>query len=84
MSPSGVHALVEQGHTVLVEKDAGLGSFFEDKDYKDAGADIVSEQSSVWDVEMVIKVKNHWKKSINISKKDSSYLHTYILLMKKN
>ncbi|MBF0814181.1 alanine dehydrogenase, partial [Staphylococcus saprophyticus] len=25
LSPSGVHALVEQGHTVIVEKSAGLG-----------------------------------------------------------
>lgn len=26
LSPSGVHALVEQGHTVLVETNAGMGS----------------------------------------------------------
>ena len=35
LSPSGVHALVEQGHTVLVETNAGLGSYFEDVDYKE-------------------------------------------------
>lgn len=29
LSPSGVHALVESGHTVLVETNAGSGSFFE-------------------------------------------------------
>ncbi|MBS3511542.1 alanine dehydrogenase, partial [Staphylococcus aureus] len=27
LSPSGVHALVESGHTVLVETNAGSGSF---------------------------------------------------------
>ena len=27
LSPSGVHALVEQGHEVLVETNAGMGSF---------------------------------------------------------
>ena len=32
LSPSGVHALVESGHTVLVETNAGSGSFFEDVD----------------------------------------------------
>ena len=29
LSPSGVHALVDQGHEVLVETNAGLGSYFE-------------------------------------------------------
>ena len=32
--PSGVHALVDQGHEVLVETNAGLGSYFEDGDYQ--------------------------------------------------
>lgn len=49
--------MVEQGHTVLVETNAGMGSYFEDIDYKEAGADIVSEASQVWDVDMVVKVK---------------------------
>lgn len=79
LSPSGVHALVEQGHTVLVEKDAGLGSFFEDKDYKDAGADIVSEQSSVWDVEMVIKVKEPLEEEYKYFK-EGLILFTYLHL----
>ena len=57
LSPSGVHALVEQGHTVFVETNAGLGSYFEDVDYKEAGAEIVSEQAKIWDVDMVVKVK---------------------------
>ena len=57
LSPSGVHALVESGHTVLVETNAVSGSFFEDVDYKEAGAEIVAEQAKVWDVDMVIKVK---------------------------
>lgn len=52
-----MHALVESGHIVLVETNAGSGSFFEDVDYKEAGAEIVAEQAKVWDVDMVIKVK---------------------------
>ena len=31
-----VCTLVESGHTVLVETNAGSGSFFEDVDYKEA------------------------------------------------
>nr|WP_279017213.1 alanine dehydrogenase [Staphylococcus schleiferi] len=57
ISPSGVHALVEAGHEVLVETRAGEGSYFEDIDYVQAGAEISDSQSQVWDVDMVIKVK---------------------------
>lgn len=57
LSPSGIHALVEQGHTVLVETNAGSGSYFEDEDYKQAGAEIVDDAKTTWDVDMVIKVK---------------------------
>ncbi|NHA40624.1 alanine dehydrogenase [Staphylococcus schleiferi] len=57
LSPSGVHDLVEAGHEVLVETRAGEGSYFEDIDYVQAGAEISDSQSQVWDVDMVIKVK---------------------------
>ncbi|UXR77458.1 MULTISPECIES: alanine dehydrogenase [unclassified Staphylococcus] len=57
LSPSGVHALVEAGHTVLVEKSAGEGSYFEDKHYIEVGAQIVDTAAEAWDVDMVVKVK---------------------------
>ncbi len=57
LSPSGVHALVEAGHEVLVETNPGEGSYFEDNDYVEAGAEISDSQSQVWDVDMIIKVK---------------------------
>ena len=37
MTPAGVHQLVEAGHTVLVESQAGEGSFFHDEDFSEAG-----------------------------------------------
>lgn len=78
LSPSGVHALVESGHTVLVETNAGSGSFFEDVDYKEAGAEIVAEQAKVWDVDMVIKVKEHLNLNIHILKKGLYYSLIFI------
>ncbi|MFC6117227.1 alanine dehydrogenase [Macrococcoides bohemicum] len=56
LTPGGVHALVENGHTVRVEAGAGMGSYFTDEDYKEAGAEIVSVEQA-WDTDMVIKVK---------------------------
>ncbi|MEN3088978.1 alanine dehydrogenase [Staphylococcus xylosus] len=79
LSPSGVHALVEQGHTVIVEKSAGLGSYFEDVDYTAAGAKIVNEQAEVWNVDMVMKVKEPLEEEFQYFK-EGLILFTYLHL----
>jgi alanine dehydrogenase len=79
LSPSGVHALVEQGHTVIVEKSAGLGSYFEDVDYTAAGAKIVNEQAEVWNVDMVMKVKEPLAEEFQYFK-EGLILFTYLHL----
>ena len=58
MTPSGVEVMKAHGHTVLVEKSAGVGSGFSDADYQQAGAEIVSESSAIFAAaEMVMHVK---------------------------
>ncbi|MBZ8174894.1 alanine dehydrogenase [Staphylococcus delphini] len=79
LSPSGVHALVEAGHEVLVETAAGEGSYFEDTDYVQAGANIVNNQDDVWDVDMVIKVKEPLKEEYGYFR-EGLILFTYLHL----
>ncbi len=58
MVPSGVHALVEDGHRVLVERSAGLGSGISDKEYVTAGAEIRKSAAEIFqEAEMIVKVK---------------------------
>ncbi|MDT3427268.1 alanine dehydrogenase [Paenibacillus forsythiae] len=58
ITPAGVVSFVKEGHTVLVEKGAGLGSGFLDEEYKEAGAELIGEVEKVWSsAEMVMKVK---------------------------
>jgi alanine dehydrogenase len=58
VTPAGVKALVEAGHTVLVETMAGAQSGFDDAEYQNAGAEIVGDAGNVWGKsEMVVKVK---------------------------
>lgn len=58
MAPNGVRQLVDAGHTVLVETQAGTGSTLFDDDYRGAGAKIVDTAEAVWtQAEMVVKVK---------------------------
>jgi alanine dehydrogenase len=56
--PSGVKALVDAGHQVLVESRAGELSSMPDEDYKSAGASIASNAAEIWRrADMVVKVK---------------------------
>ncbi|MEG7284192.1 alanine dehydrogenase [Bacillus sp. 0909A] len=57
LTPGGVSQLVSNGHRVLVESSAGLGSGFENEAYESAGAEIIADPKQVWDAEMVMKVK---------------------------
>jgi alanine dehydrogenase len=64
--PGGAEALVRNGHEVLVEKGAGMGSGFADELYVQAGARIVETAAEVWaQAEMILKVKEpiepEWK-----------------------
>jgi alanine dehydrogenase len=56
--PVGAELLSRDGHTVLIEKEAGLGSGFSDKQYSAAGAKIVQTAEEIHaQAEMIVKVK---------------------------
>jgi len=56
--PAGVESLVGDGHAVLVEQGAGIGSGFADEAYRAAGGTIAPRAADVWTkAEMVVKVK---------------------------
>ena len=56
--PAGVRALTDAGHRVVVERDAGAGSGFEDALYERAGATMLGTADEVWrQAEMIVKVK---------------------------
>jgi alanine dehydrogenase len=57
LSPSSVRVLVENGHSVFVETQAGIGAGFADADYVQVGAAIVPNPEAAWNRELVIKVK---------------------------
>lgn len=55
--PGGVTEMIRNGHEVLVEKGAGMGSGFPDEQYVSAGARI-ADVEEVWKkAEMIMKVK---------------------------
>jgi alanine dehydrogenase len=58
LRPVGAQLLVEDGHRVLVEQGAGLGSGIHDDEYTRAGAEIVASSEELFDgAELIVKVK---------------------------
>jgi alanine dehydrogenase len=57
LPPAGAYELVQEGHEVLVETSAGIGSTFADEAYREVGATIVSTAADAWGADMVMKVK---------------------------
>ena len=80
MTPQGVDALIAHHHRVLVEKGAGEGSGFSDKEYLKAGAVPVDKREEVWaEAEMVVKVKEPLEPEFTLMK-PGQVLFTYLHL----
>jgi alanine dehydrogenase len=80
VTPAGVKALTEAGHTVLVETLAGALSGFPDDEYQKAGAQIAGEASDVWNnSEIVVKVKEPVEKEYRVFR-EGMMLFTYLHL----
>lgn len=78
--PAGVKALVDAGHTVMVETKAGALSSMPDNEYKEAGAEIVGSAADLWKrAEMVVKVKEPIEKEVPYFR-DNLVLFTYLHL----
>jgi alanine dehydrogenase len=79
MTPAGVEILKENGHAVLVEKNAGKGSGFNNRAYLDAGAEIVDTPKEIFKrSKMVMHVKEPLPPEYDLIRKDQiifTYLH---------
>lgn len=79
ITPEGVHALVDQGHEVFIETNAGLGSGILDKDYEFSGAKIVQSAKEAWACDMVMKVKEPLEEEFQYFR-EGMLLFTYLHL----
>lgn len=58
LTPAGVQALANAGHSVFVQKTAGEGSGFTDEQYVKAGGQLLDTADEVWQTgDMIVKVK---------------------------
>lgn len=57
LTPDAVALLVSRGHDVWVERKAGDGSKFNDKQYSEAGAKIVASPQEVYKADIILKIE---------------------------
>ena len=77
--PSAAGQLTRRGHSVVVQKNAGIGSGYPDDDYIKAGAEIVDEAKEVFArADMIVKVKEPLEAEFPLLRKGQilfTYLH---------
>lgn len=77
--PSAAYQLIRRGHTVIVERGAGIGSGFSDVDYEQAGAQLADSPKTVFGVaELIVKVKEPQPSEYPLLRRDQiifTYLH---------
>ena len=79
LTPSAVQTLVQDGHEVLIETNAGAGASFPDELYTEAGATIVATAEEAWAADMVVKVKEPLEAEYGFLR-DDLLLFTYLHL----
>jgi alanine dehydrogenase len=79
MTPAGVEVMIKNNHAVLVEKNAGAGSGFEDEMYTHAGAEVVDTPREIFErAEMVMHVKEPLESEYDLIREGQivfTYLH---------
>ncbi|MGD2044178.1 MAG: alanine dehydrogenase [Acidimicrobiia bacterium] len=80
ITPIGVRELVDRGHRVLIERDAGEGSTIHDEEYEAQGASIVPTARDVFDgADLILKVKEPQASEVDLFREGQT-LFTYLHL----
>lgn len=79
MTPDGVEVMKNHGHTILVERHAGMGSGFEDQAYREHGAEIIDRPQTIFErAGMLLRVKEPQPAEYDLLREEQiyfAYLH---------
>jgi len=76
LSPDAVGLLVQNGHTILVERGAGIASHFEDVYYSNEGAQILDSKEELLKASIILKVSPLNNQEISSLVKNQTLLTT--------
>jgi alanine dehydrogenase len=80
LTPAGVHQFIGNGHEIIIEKGAGIGSGISDAELHQEGAKILDSAREIFkNAEMIIKVKEPQPVELEMLQEDQ-ILYTYLHL----
>jgi alanine dehydrogenase len=56
LTPEGVEQLIDQGHQVIIESEAGKSANYQNTDYSESGGMIVEEKTQVFQSDIILKI----------------------------
>ena len=81
--PDGVNLLIENGHTVLVERGAGEKAKFSDEEFAEAGALIVDSKEEVFKSDVVIKIAPPTLEELDLLEKNKTLFSSVYIPQQK-
>tara|TARA_B110000116_G_scaffold257809_1_gene258341 strand:- start:419 stop:1558 length:1140 start_codon:yes stop_codon:yes gene_type:complete len=74
-TPTTVKQLIKSEHSVIIEKNAGEGSFISNKDFENAGAEILETATDIYNkADIIFKVSPLSLEELDLLKKDSTII----------
>jgi len=66
LTPDSIGLLIDSGHSVIVENNAGEASNFSNQEYIDKGAEIVFSKNEVYKANIIVKIEPPTSKEISL------------------
>ena len=80
LTPASVQELINHGHEVIIQDNAGFGAGFENSEYEKAGAKIAPSAGDVFnDSDLIVKVKEPLSEEVSMLR-ENQILFTYLHL----
>ena len=81
ITPKSVKALIKNGFQVIVEKDAGVGSFYKDSDYEAAGATTADTKTLYSSGDLLVKINKPTDSEVDMMKEGAAFIALYFPLV---
>ncbi len=81
LAPEAASLLTQNGHRILIHSKAGARAFFSDKEYADAGCEVVYSAEEVFKADIILKVSPLTDKEISYLRKGQVIFSTVALPM---
>lgn len=72
LTPEAVQLLVDAGHTVKIESEAGLGINYSDYKFRKAGAEIINNKSEIYQCDIVMKIMPPLPEEVDLLKENAT------------